>query len=169
MTEAHIKELISLSYVTALAARAEMTVSTSSRDYGLDGTFKDVEYDSSIRQHSETGFGIDFQLKSTINVERKNGMIKYELEVKNYRRLIKTEVGSPRILIVYSMPKEDDLWLSVQKDKTLFRKCAWWCSLKGLPETDNKKHITVNIPENQQLTPKVLTDLMKKVKGGVDL
>lgn len=169
MTEAHIKELISRSYVNALAARACMTVATSLLDYGFDGTFKDIEYNARTKLYSETGFGIDFQLKATINALPKNGIVKYSLEVKNYHKLIKTKVGTPRILIVYSMPRQDNLWLAVNKAETIFRKCAWWYSLKGLPEVNNKERVLVKIPVSQQLTPEVLTELMEKVKAGADL
>lgn len=169
MTEAHTKELISKAYVNALAARVGMTVANSSLDYGLDGTFKDIEYDAETREYSETGFGIDFQLKATINALPKSEVIKYSLEVKNYHKLIKTHVGTPRILIVYSMPSNKDMWLTVNNEETMLRKCAWWCSLKGYPEVDNKNRVTIEIPLTQQLTPEVLIELMKKVKEGVEL
>ena len=83
MTEAHTKELISRAYVNALAARVGMTVANASLDYGFDGTFKDIEYDEETNEYGETGFGIDFQLKATINASPNNGVIKYNLEVKN--------------------------------------------------------------------------------------
>ena len=169
MTEAHTKELISKAYVNALAACVSMSIATSSLDYGLDGTFKDIEYDPQTKEYGETGFGIDFQLKSTVNALPKNGVIKYSLEVKNYRKLIKTHVGTPRILIVYSMPRENDLWITVNPEETLLRKCAWWCSLKGYPEVNNKERVVVDIPLSQQLTPEVLLSLMKKVKEGAEL
>lgn len=85
MTQEHIKELISKAYVNALAARAGMTVAASYPDYGIDGTFKDIEYNVDTRKYSETGFGIDFQIKATVNITHKNGFIKYNLEAKNYR------------------------------------------------------------------------------------
>lgn len=169
MTEAHTKELISKAYVNALAARVGITVANSSLDYGFDGTFKDIEYDAETKEYGETGFGIDFQLKATINASPKNGVIKYSLEVKNYHKLIKTRVGTPRILIVYSMPREKDMWLTVNNEETLLRKCAWWCSLKGYPEVENKERVVIDIPLNQQLTPEVLVQLMQKVKEGVAL
>lgn len=169
MTEAHIKELISRAYVNALAARAGMTVAISSLDYGFDGTFKDIEYDARTREYSETGFGIDFQLKATVNARPKNEVIKYSLEVKNYHKLIQSRVGTPRILIVYSVPREEDLWLAVKTEETSFRKCAWWCSLKGHPEVDNKERIVVDIPLSQQLTPEKLIEMMRRVKEGVAL
>ena len=169
MTEAHTKETISVAYVHALAARVGMSVATSSHDYGLDGTFKDVEYDPRTKQHDETGFGIDFQLKATINAKPKDGVIKYSLEVKNYNRLIKTNVGTPRILIVYSMPQDSTLWMSIGPDETILRKCAWWCSLKGFPEVNNKNRVLVEIPMTQQLTSEELQTLMNKVKEGIEL
>lgn len=169
MTEAHIKELISRAYVNALAARVGMTIATSSLDYGFDGTFKDIEYDSRTKQYSETGFGIDFQLKATINALPKNGVVKYSLEVKNYHSLIKTQIGTPRILIVYSMPKDNKSWVKVNTEETLLRKCAWWCSLKGLPNVNNKEKIVIDIPLAQQLTPETLIMLMNKVKEGAEL
>lgn len=169
MTEAHIKETISRAYVNAIAARIGMPVATSSLDYGFDGTIKDIECDPLTGQHSETGFGIDFQLKATVNAIPKDGVVKYSLEIKNYRTLIKTRVGTPRILIVYSMPREDNIWMSVNPCETTFRKCAWWCSLKGYPEVSNKERITVEIPLSQHLTPDTLAVLMKKVKEGAEL
>ena len=169
MTEAHTKELISRAYVNAIAARAGMTVAISSLDYGLDGTFKDIEYDARTREYSETGFGIDFQLKATVNAHPKNEVIKYSLEVKNYHKLIQSHVGTPRILIVYSMPREEDLWLTVKEEESSFRKCAWWCSLKGYPDVDNKKRVVIDIPLSQQLTPEKLAEMMKRVKEGAAL
>ena len=169
MTEAHIKEQISRSYVNVLAARVGMTISTASLDYGFDGTFKDIEYDPVAKEYGETGFGIDYQLKATVNAKEKDGSIKYSLEVKNYRKLIKTRVGTPRILIVFSMPKECNQWVIVGNNETTLKKCAWCCSLKGLPEVTNSDRVTVTIPADQQLTPEVLRGLMNKVKEGVEL
>ncbi len=169
MTEAHTKEQISRSYMGVLAACAGMTISTASQDYGIDGTFKDVEYDPAAKEYSETGYGIDYQLKATVNASVKNGVIKYSLEMKNYRKLIQTRVGTPRILVVYAMPKETNKWVAVNKDETTLQKCAWWCSLKGKPEVNNKERVTVSIPVNQQLTPESLKEMMDKVKDGVEL
>ena len=72
MTEAHIKEQISRSYVNVLAARVGMTISIASQDYGFDGTFRDIEYDTVAKEYGETGFGIDYQLKATVNAKEKD-------------------------------------------------------------------------------------------------
>lgn len=67
------------------------------------------------------------------------------------------------------MPREKDMWLTVNNEETLLRKCAWWCSLKGYPEVENKERVVIDIPLDQQLTPEVLVQLMQRVKEGVAL
>ena len=103
VTEAHIKEQISSAYAKAIAAQAGVIFREySSIDYGFDGKFSEVFYDEENKRYSESGFGIDVQIKATTNITSENGKLIYDLEVKNYRDLIKTNVGTPRILIVYS-------------------------------------------------------------------
>ena len=67
------------------------------------------------------------------------------------------------------MPRDKDMWLTVNDNETLLRKCAWWCSLQGYPEVENKERVVIEIPLTQQLTPEVLIELMQKVKEGVAL
>lgn len=122
-----------------------------------------------LNRFSENGFGIDVQIKATTNIKSKNGKLIYDLEVKNYRDLIKTDVGTPRILIVYSMPKEKEEWVAVTTEQTILKKCAWWCSLKGNPKTNNKKKIRIEIPDNQLLTSSELLRLIEQVKVGASL
>ena len=61
------------------------------------------------------------------------------------------------------------MWLTVNDNETLLRKCAWWCSLKGYPEVENKERVVIEIPLTQQLTPEALIKLMQKVKEGAAL
>ncbi len=169
MTEQTIKEQLSRAYTEAISAYAGIMCSKPQYDYGIDGTFQDVEYDSVYKRFAGTGFGIDFQLKASINVSSKKGYIIYDLEVKNYRDLIKTNVGTPRILVLYSLPKDKNSWIEHLADGMVMRKCAWWYSLKGMNDVSNKEKIRISIPENQLLTADELIRLMNKVKGGVDL
>lgn len=169
MTEQHVKEQISRAYARAIAARAGILLKESEIDYGLDGSFRDVDYDAEHGRYSENGFGIDFQLKATKNIIPKGNKLIYDLEVKNYRDLIKTQVGTPRILIVYSMPAQIDEWITVTDEDTTLRYCAWWGSLKGQKETNNKKKKRIVLPVSQRLTPVELRRLINLVKEGADL
>jgi len=168
MTEQHIKEQISRAYVRAIAARAGILMEECSVDYGVDGRFVDVDYDAEYGRYA-AGFGIDFQLKATKNIIPKGDKLIYDLEVKNYRDLIKTKVGTPRILIVYSMPRQMDEWITITDDDTTLRRCAWWCSLKGQGETNNKNKKRIILPVSQRLTPDELRRLINLVKEGADL
>jgi len=169
LTEQHIKEQLSMAYAKAISAYAGIMCSKPEMDYGIDGKFNEVEYDATNKRYAETGFGIDFQIKSTVNANTKKGFVIYDLEVKNYRDLIKTNIGAPRILIVYALPKDKTNWITHLSDGTILRKCAWWCSLKGLPNVMNKERVRIKIPDKQLLTSVELIRLMDCIKGGVDL
>ncbi|WP_425592731.1 DUF4365 domain-containing protein [Brevibacillus parabrevis] len=100
LTEEHIKEGLSRAYVTALAHSAGMNCSIREHDYGIDGTFHEIRINKNGRR-CENGFRIDFQLKSCINRNVSNDYITYDLEAKNYNDLVDTDIGAPRLLIVF--------------------------------------------------------------------
>ncbi|KNZ40469.1 DUF4365 domain-containing protein [Acetobacterium bakii] len=164
--EAHIKECLSVAYVQAIAADAGVTCESTRNDYGIDGSFNSVIYIKKRKQYVSDGFSIDFQLKATVNLKPKDGKLIYDLAVKNYSDLIMEKVGKPRILIVYSLPDERNQWVNVCCESTVLKKCGWWCSLKGLPETDNKQSKRIEIPEENILTAEVLNQLIERVKEG---
>lgn len=166
MFETHIKEELSKSYVSAVSAAAGINCTFYGRDYGQDGIFEDVTYFPDRKSYRQTGFGIDFQLKATVNATSKNGYYIYDLEVKNYLDLIDIKVGKPRILVLYILPEEKDEWVKVTTSETILKKCAYWCSLRGLPWVKNKETVRIRIPESQLFTVEELKRLMEKVKGG---
>jgi len=173
MTEEQIKEQLSKAFVTALAADAGFILRDfGGIDYGIDGKFCDViitEDENGKKRYSENGFGIDFQLKASTNIKTKNGLLIYDLESKNYNDLVKTNIGTPRILIVYSMPEDRNEWLKIDRNQTILKKCAWWCSLRGQEPTTNKRKKRIEIPENNILTTKELQRLINLVKEGENL
>ena len=167
MTDEHIKEELSFAYTQAISAYAGMGCEQRRRDYGIDGNIKEIKYSTARKRYIESGFSIDFQLKSTVNAKINNGIILYDLEVKNYKDLIDTEVGTPRILILYCLPREKNKWIDILDDELKLRKCAYWCSLKGFPDVANKNSVRIRVPEKQKFTSKELLRLMNLVKGGV--
>lgn len=166
MFETHIKEELSKSYANAVSAAAGINCQFYGRDYGQDGVFEDVTYYNDRKAYRQTGFGIDFQLKATVNATAKDGFYLYDLEMKNYLDLIDTRVGRPRILVLYILPKEKEEWVKVTNSETILKKCAYWCSLRGFPYVNNKEKVRVRIPESQLLTAEELKRLMENVKGG---
>lgn len=166
MFETHIKEELSKSFTKAVSAAAGINCQFYERDYGQDGVFEEVMYCAERKAYRQTGFGIDFQLKATINATAKNGFYIYDLEVKNYLDLIDTKVGKPRILILYVLPKDKEEWIKVTESETQLQKCAYWCSLRGHPYVNNRSKVRVTIPESQLFTIEELKRLMENVKEG---
>lgn len=167
ITENHVKEVISTSYVRAIAGYAGLNFEEHDKDYGIDGTFSGIKVIG--KRHISDGFKLDFQLKASINVEVQDDFVKYNLESKTYNDLVDEEIVTPRILILYKFPKEKNTWININEDETIFKDCAWWCSLRGYNKTSNKSHVTVKIPRHQRLDHNALKDLMNKVRKGESL
>lgn len=168
MTESRIKEEISISYTKVISSLAGMTCSLrdGNIDFGIDGSIYEINYNPKRRRYIDCSFGIDFQVKSTTNIIHKSGVILYDLEVKNYLDLIDVNVGRNRILILFVFPKDRSLWAEVGENETIIKKCAYWCSLRGMPEVDNKSTVRIEIPEEQLLTPEELVKMMRIARGG---
>ena len=156
------KEALSEAYVRAVVAKAGYNYGSYNHDVGIDGIIKDVkEINGGYRA---SGFGIEFQLKSTWDVSFENGELVYDLEVKNYNDLVSWEGGNPAILILFVMPSDENQWLDFSNEQLVIRQCAWWCSLKGLPVTDNEHTKRIRIPETQVFSPVELERLMSEVR-----
>ncbi|GEP65207.1 hypothetical protein CBE01nite_29750 [Clostridium beijerinckii] len=168
LTEEHTKEGISAAYVKAIANYAGFNFEQPVNDYGIDGTFSGIKVrkKGGEKRLLSDGCKLDFQLKASINVKMEKDLIKYSLESKNYNDLVDDEICTPRILIVYKLPRNKDEWIKVTENGTMFKDCAWWCYLSGLQETNNKETITIEIPRNQIFDDKSLKELMGKVKKG---
>ena len=167
ITEQHRKEDLGQAFVTATIAKAGFTVSYSNHDYGIDGLIKDIA--KADHGYYETGFGINYQLKSSWDVSFDGNYIVYDLESRNYNDLILERTMLPSILILFVLPENESQWLTVSEDQMIIKKSAWWCSLKGLPPTHNTSKKRIRIPKNQLLTPDSLTYLMDKVREGEQL
>ena len=170
MTDQLKMETISIAFVKALAAKVGIVYDSYKNDNGLDGYFTQAIYDEKYREWRQIGVGVDIQLKSTTHdLEEENGFIKYDLEAKNYRDLIVTSIGRPRILILYSMPRNHDEWVLVDNDFTKLQKCAWWYSLQGLPCSDNSVSVRIKIPASQRLTCDSLKKICDRANAGMCL
>ncbi len=112
---------------------------------------------------------LDIQLKATINLgEAQSGAFSYDLKRRNYDLLrISTQV--PRLLVLLALPKNEGDWLNVSPDALILKRCAYWISLSGQPETDKKSTIRVKVPESQRFDPDALKLLMEKSRRGVRL
>ena len=167
ITEQHRKEDLGQAYVRAVIAKAGFNYGRDEHDYGFDGAIKEVTNVNG--RYCSTGFGINYQLKSSCDAFFQGEYVVYDLESKNYNDLVTYTTTFPNILVLFALPHNENEWLSVTESELTIRQCAWWCSLTGKPTTDNKATKRICIQKRQLFTPEELILLMDKVKGGMQL
>ena len=168
ITVEHQKESLGNAYVHAVIARAGYnSAGRSEFDYGIDGKILDVINRGG--RYCENGVGLSYQLKSSCDVIFRDGKIYYDLEAKNYNDLVSPRIMLPSILILFVLPETQEDWLTISDNTMTMKKCAWWRSFEGLPQTDNSSTIRISIPIKQVFSPESLTAIMRKIQGGDSL
>jgi hypothetical protein len=109
---------------------------------------------------------IDVQMKTWTGDDGTSDPIRYPLKRKNYHNLILTDVLVPRILVVVTMPQEIGEWMELSEEQLLLRRCGYWVSLAGQPQSDNQTSVTVSVPRANVLTADSLQGLMHRINEG---
>jgi len=92
-------------------------------------------------------------------VIRDNTLV-YPLKRKNYDELRLSDLLVPRLLVVVHVPESDEEWLRHSEDELALRRCGYWVSLRGEPETTNQTKVTVYLPRSNVLDVVGLRGLM---------
>src|SRR5215469_9173866 len=105
---------------------------------------------------------LDVQMKTTIIIDEKldGDVIRYPLKRKNYDDLIMVNLLSPRILIVVTLPRDIEEWLSLSPEELVLRRCAYWVSLAGQQPSENETNVTVTLPRVNLFTVDALRSMM---------
>jgi hypothetical protein len=159
MTPQDREEALSRAYVAAVTAGAGYL--TASMDFDRDGV------DLSVRAGGSMRPSLDIQLKATINLgDSSDGFFRFPLKRRNYD-LLRGETMIPRILVVLDLPANEALWLSVDSEQLVMRRCAYWANLVGSPETENRESVTVPIHAQNRFDVAALKILMDRARTGV--
>lgn len=150
------KSRLSLSYIEAVASHAGFHVVEPKIDYD--------SVDGSLYANSGKRPRIEFQAKATSQDVVREDCIHFSLPVKNYNDL-RIEAINPRILIVLIMPQSTDEWVEQTQSALCIRKCAYWMSLKGRPETSNTSSVNVQLPLSNVFNAEQLADMMRKTES----
>lgn len=153
-------EALSRAYVSAIAAHAGYTVGNAQPDRD--------SVDIILNAGGVMRPAIGVQLKATTTVSVVSGEFSFPLPVKNYNDL-RVPTQSPRILVVLALPGNDDEWLTHRIDKLIMKRCAYWKSLFGMPETNNIRTVSVNVDAAQIFDVAALVSLMQKSRNGESL
>lgn len=165
ITTAHKQEGLSRSFLHALAATAGANISVNrSYDYGIDCTVNPV---SDGPRHVETGFPIEFQLKSTINWVVINDHIQYDLEVKTYNDIVsRHKLAIPLYLALMCLPKKDSSWFVSTEKRQIIKKCCYYFKPEG-PVSANRSTVRISIPRKNLLTPDSLNSLLAHARTAI--
>lgn len=128
----NIKENLSFAYVKIIASMTGRVFAERLQDFGIDGQIVEIQYHDN--QISEIGINLDVQIKSTSDFDVRDNFIIYKLRNKNYNDLASNIAITPRILVLFCIPKDKQEWIFQNHDLLELRKCTYWYSLKGFPK-----------------------------------
>ncbi|AFZ25034.1 hypothetical protein Cylst_2840 [Cylindrospermum stagnale PCC 7417] len=155
------KEQFSLTYIRAIAAVA-----------GYSLYRPEIDNDSiDLGIVSRGGVGkilsprLELQLKCTARDILDKSYIKYPLILKNYNDL-RINALVPRILVVVLVPERIADWIKQTEEELCLRHCAYWVSLRGMPETANRNNVTIELLRSNQFTPDVLQGIINRISFG---
>jgi hypothetical protein len=164
ITRQQVQEDLSLAYLRAVVAKLGMTYDTPIRDFGIDGTISRISRKNGRLVPS--GIRLDVQLKSSTNAAVGSDHVSYELDVRAYEILRDDTAEIPRVLVLLILPRDEREWIDQDEDRLIMRKCAYWMSLRGYPETPNDKSVTIRIPRRNLFSVQNLQDIMDKINQG---
>ncbi|MEM9455866.1 MAG: DUF4365 domain-containing protein [Myxococcota bacterium] len=104
------------------------------------------------------------QLKCTAAIDPIQGPVSYDLGVKNYNDLRRTQNNTDRILVVVCVPSGWQARVRWTPEELRLARCAYWCSLMGADPTNNQA--TVRVKLTNVLDLDTIDDLMAHVANG---
>jgi Domain of unknown function (DUF4365) len=159
-----IEELLSVAHVQAVAARSGVSISNFDKDFGVDGTFRQI---ATIGNRSFTsGYALDFQLKASTRYAVESEYIVYDLEVKTYNDLVQRRLSSdatPCILILKVLPSDSEQWLTTTEAGLFIGGACYWEYLQG-ELSQNKQSVRIRISRKQEFCPESLLKLMTSAR-----
>jgi hypothetical protein len=160
------KQQFSFAYLRAVAAAAGYAVSRPEvDDDSVDLTFAARGGGGTLRSPR-----LDGQAKCTAEPLTDGADASFRLPLKNYDDLRAPDLQVPRILIVMYVPENVSDWLTQTDDELVLRRCAYWVSLRGLPErqsgTARNPRVAVTLPRKQMFSVPELRSIMSRISAG---
>lgn len=167
LIQSHRQEALSRAYIHAIAGSYGASCSFRDFDYGIDMTVHEISEGPS--NYFETGIRLDIQAKSCTVPLAADGSIVYDLDVRSYDILRDSSATAPRILVLLMLPSDAADWTSQDEEGLTLRKCAYWTSLRGMPQTPNVRTVRLKIPRTDVFSALALRELFNRVRAGEPL
>ncbi|WP_082429496.1 DUF4365 domain-containing protein [Pseudanabaena sp. 'Roaring Creek'] len=72
----------------------------------------------------------------------------------------------PRILVIVIVPKSSEDWIVHTEEELCLRHCGYWTSLRGKPDRNSQKNITIQVPRQNQFTVRALQEIIQRLTQG---
>lgn len=156
---------LSYAYLHAVASRAGVACSYATRSADNSGVDATLIAMGDFPPGSLTDVTIHVQLKATVDEPRvTDGRVAYFLRtIDAYNRLRAETSTVPRVLVVLFLPKDPADWLTISQQELSLKRCAYWVSLLGGPESLNSSGQTIYLPVDQILSPEGLLRLITRI------
>jgi Domain of unknown function (DUF4365) len=169
LTENNIKAELSYAYLHAVASRAGLACEATGRHSdgaGVDAVIRAKERFAANSIY--TDFAVDVQLKSTSAEPAYDARERYSFSLRrdHYEKLRNSERHAQLILVVLFLSPDASSWLTHTEDGLIARRCAYWVSILGAPESANSGSQTVYIPPTNLLSVEGLRSVMTTVSRG---
>jgi len=170
--QAHRQESLHRAFVTAIAAAAGIKAEWKDGvEYGIDGSFRPVmelHYQNRRTALAETGYPLDFQLKSTVGCRylQNSTDVSYDCDADAYNKLVLQNAAGvvPVILLVLCLPEQENEWVRINEQVLELHGACYWFYVVGR-ETTNEDEQTIRIPRSQLFTADALTQLMNRIQS----
>ena len=73
---------------------------------------------------------------------------------------------TPLLLVVVLVPPKVEDWLQQSESELCLKRCAYWVSLRGQPESNNQSTVTVYLPRQNIFSVDTLKTLMRRIASG---
>jgi len=165
MTQQDIEAELSYAYLHAVASRAGVACQYCSRTFDSAGVDAELLAVQDFGPDALTDIAIHVQMKATVATpSEREGQLAYFIDgIDAYNKLRAETVAVPRLLVVLFLPENAEEWLAHTEDQLVLKRCAYWVSLRGAPETANTTGQTVHLPRGQGFSPEALTALMGRM------
>ena len=161
-----IESELSYAYLHAVASHAGMACKCATRladNNGIDadlvgwGPFPNGGYLTEV--------DLKIQLKATIKNPADDGTyLSYWLDkLSRYDDLRAETVSIPRLLVVLFLPEDREDWIEHSSEALTLKKCAYWVSLRGAPDSQNESGVTIKIPKEQAFSTSSLQNIASRL------
>jgi hypothetical protein len=66
-------------------------------------------------------------------------------------------------LFLLILPNKEDKWLQQSAEELIIRKCMYWADLNGLPDSNNKTTVNVQISKDNVVSSDSLHEILRRI------